>query len=528
VRGLDDHGQAALDQVVAARTRGATRRAIELATLLINRGPAPDVEVMLRIERARSYSRESEWLRAESDCRRALALSGDAAAQVLLAESLLEQKRSAEATALLEAGERAAPRLRGWRASYARALSAEARHSEACDAAERAHGEDPSSLTVRLHVLAAAGRHAELIELARHALEAGPAPRADVCTLLGLSLDAQGRSREAAAALREAVALEPERVDANCGLGMALLRLGDYEGGFRHCEYRQRATGRVRLGVPPWRGESLAGKHLVVRAEQGNGDTLQFARFLPLVRETAQRTTLLAPPSLLRLLRSTPALGDVQSGHPGFGFGDYQTLVMSLPHHLGLARRIAAAPARYLFPEPELVERWRRRLPRGPKVALAWQGNPMYAGDPWRSMPFAHYASLLARYENRVTFLSLQKNAGREQLQALPFSSRVLDLADEIDAEGDAYVDSLAVLSQVDLFVTTDNGLAHVAGGAGVPTWVLLGTVPDWRWGTAEPHTPWYQSLRLFRQSTAGDWDRVVARVADELERELFGRASSP
>jgi tetratricopeptide (TPR) repeat protein len=453
-----------------------------------------------------------------------LASSEGAEARLLLAECLLEQKRSSEALAALEAV-RPEPVISAWWVLYARALSAEKRHAEACEAAERAHQEHPASVTLRLQVLAAAGRHPELIELSRRTLasETSAPALAEIQTLLGLSLDALGRSHEAAQALHEAVRLEPRRVDANCGLGMALLRVGDYESGFRHYEYRQKGTGRARLGVPAWRGESLDGKHLVVRSEQGYGDTLQFARFLAIAGELAQQTTFFAPAALVRLLRSNPALGAIATGHSGFGLGDCQTLVMSLPLYLGLSARLGVASAPYLFPEPELVDTWRSRLRPGRKIALAWQGNPHFAGDPWRSMPFEHFGPLIERFGARAQFLSLQKHTGREQLEASPFADRVLDLGAEIDGAGDAFVDSLAVLSEVDLFVTTDNGLAHLACAGGIPTWLLLGTVPDWRWGLTGATTSWYPSARLFRQSSGGDWGGVISAICDELERELAG-----
>jgi len=172
-----------------------------------------------------------------------------------------------------------------------------------------------------------------------------------------------------------------------------------------------------------------------------------------------------------------------------------------------------------LWPERERVDRWRARLPEGPKLGLAWQGNPRYAGEPWRSMPCAYFRPLFEL--GKVSFISLQKHFGREQLTQANPPLPVLDLADTLDADGDAFVDSLAVLALVRLFVTTDTALAHVAGSAGVRTWLLLPHVADWRWGTEPERTAWYPSVRLFRQSAWGDWDGVIRRVLAELETEL-------
>ena len=513
----DVDAQRAVERIAAARDAGAPGRAIELATLELNRRPPAEVETAIRIERARSFMRRRAWSEAERDCRRALGGRQDATAQALLAQCLLEQRRSAEAVEALQAAlDDDSPGA--WWMLYARALSAQGDHADACAAAERAEQRDPTLQVQRLNVLAAAGRQPDVIDGARRALVHAP-QNAELWTLLGLSLDAVGHSSEAAAALHHALSLEPDRVDAHCGLGMALLRLGDYAAGFRHYEHRQRGAGRRRLGVPAWRGEPLAGKHVIVRAEQGLGDTIQFARFLPLLRDGGARTTFIVPPPLVRLLGSNPALGDVQGAHPPFQLGDYQTLVMSLPHHLGLGAGIDVAPVPFLFAEPALVQHWCERLPARTKVALAWQGNPSYAGDRWRSMPFEAFDPLVERFAKEVQFVSLQKHDPKRQLRASRWVGEVLDLSEQVDEAGHAFVDSLAVLRDVDLLITTDNGLAHVAGAAGIPSWVLLGTAPDWRWGLRGERTAWYPSLRLFRQSTSGDWQAVIDRVIAELEQ---------
>jgi hypothetical protein len=240
-----------------------------------------------------------------------------------------------------------------------------------------------------------------------------------------------------------------------------------------------------------------------------------------MVRRLGGRVTFQVPPLLRRLFLTNPELGDLATGHPGFGTADYQALVMSLPHLLGLQNDFGAAALPCLFPEPDRVDRWRACLPPGPRIALSWQGNPKYAGEPWRSMPFAHFGPLFERWGSNVTWLSLQKHFGREQLHASAYASHVLDLGDRIDGDGDAFVDSLAILSFVDLFITTDTGLAHLAGSAGIPTWILLSEAADWRWEVGGERSSWYPTVRLFRQTTGGDWDGVIRRVGDALEARL-------
>jgi hypothetical protein len=177
-----------------------------------------------------------------------------------------------------------------------------------------------------------------------------------------------------------------------------------------------------------------------------------------------------------------------------------------------------------VFPEAERIARFRARLPPGPKVGLAFQGNPRYGGEPWRSMPFVFFAPLVERFGSSVSFVSLQKHVGREQIPASGFGARVLDLGDEIDLGADAFLDTLAILTLLDAFVTTDSALAHLAGSAGIDAWILLSHAADWRWGTARERTPWYPSLRLFRQPRAGDWAAIVTRVGDELALRLARR----
>jgi tetratricopeptide (TPR) repeat protein len=513
-------GTSLLERARAANAGARHRRAVTLCNAALNGKVDVETELSLRLERATGHVGGSNFELAEVDCRRVLARGESARAQALVARCLLERDRLDEA---IEAAEKAvaiehAP-AESWRV-LARALSKKREHDAAVLAALEARRREPreSALTLIL-VLASAGRDEEVIAVTRDELEVG-APSAALWTALGQSLNARGRSEEAVQAFRSALTLEPGHLDAHCGLGQALLRLGHFSDGYVHHEHRQRRAGAGRrYGIKAWRGEPLDDKHLIVWAEQGFGDTLQFVRFLPHVRRLTQKTTLYVALPLLRLFRSTPALGPVESHFPGFAASDYQILSMSVPHVLGLGDDLGTDQLPLFQAEPERVAYWRARLPAGPKIALAWQGNPKYGGEPWRSMPFVELEPLLARFAGRATFVSLQKNFGSEQVAKAPFRHGVLDLSRELDASGDAFVDSLAVLSLSDLFITTDSSLAHLAGSAGARAWVLLSEVADWRWGVSGDRTPWYPELRLFRQTVGADWAGVVARVTRELEQ---------
>ena len=498
--------------------------------MALNTKPERSLDVALREERAAALLEINDFQRAELDCRHALANGADGRWRAALARCLLARGETRAAIAEAEAALNAdAACAVSWRV-LARARSAEKQHALAIEAARRAQCCDSGSASrhVLLHVLAQAGRDDELIAFAETEVDVAPRDP-ELWFSLGTSLSARGRSEPAITAFRRSLELSPGRVDASCGLALALLRLGHFSEGFRYYEHRQKNAGNCRrYAVPPWRGEALAGKHVMVWSEQGFGDTLQFVRFLPQFRQLTERTTLFVAPPLLRLLRSQPELGAIETQNPGFGAADFQVLLMSLPHLLDLGADVAAQALPLFRPDPERVLRWQARLPAGPKIALAWQGNPQYAGEPWRSMPFSHYEPVLERFSGRVTFVSLQKHVGVEQLRRSPQAGRVLDLSDEIDRDGDAFLDSLAILSLVDVFLTTDSALAHLAGSANLRAWVLLSQVADWRWGVNGERWVWYPSLRLLRQQVGGDWKGLIAHVAQELERLLAtGREST-
>lgn len=499
---------------------GHHERAITLCNVALNTKPQPELGVSLREERALALSATGDFERAEVDCLHAIASGAGARSQALLARCLFERGETNGAVSMAEkALARDAGSAESWRV-LARALSAEKRHPAAIEAAwnARRREDDRASREVLLQVLAQAGRDDELIAFAESELAHAPCDP-ELWRSLGTSLSARGRSEESIIAFRRALELAPGRVDACCGLALSLLRLGRFKEGFRYYEHRQKNAGNCRrYAVPPWRGEPLAGKHVIVWSEQGFGDTLQFVRFLPRFRRLTERTTLFVAPQLLRLLRSNPELGTVETQNPGFGAADFQVLLMSLPHLLELGDDVGAEALPLFHPDPARVATWKARLPAGPKIALAWQGNPKYAGEPWRSMPFSHYEPLIERFGQRATFLSLQKHVGVEQLRRSPLAARVLDLSDEIDRDGDAFLDSLAILSFCDVFLTTDSALAHLAGSAGIRAWILLSEVADWRWGVRDERWVWYPGLRLMRQKSGADWRGLMAHVADELE----------
>lgn len=326
------------------------------------------------------------------------------------------------------------------------------------------------------------------------------------------------RPEEAVAELRQVLQLRPAMPEAHYNLALSLFLLGRYEEGAPHYAYRFKTPGfgtpeRV-CAQPLWQGAPLPDKTLLIHSEQGLGDTLQFMRYVWPACARVGQVIFEVPPPLVRIV--SDALGDLAlvvaqgTALPPF---DAHIPLMSL---LGLLPAPTARP--YLTPQPARVAQWQARLEGRPgvKVGINWQGNPNARIDRGRSVPLAAYAPLLALPGFR--FISLQKNAGSEQLAALPSHLKVETLGDDFDAGADAFLDSAAVLAGLDLFITTDTALAHLAGVVGCPTGLLLKQVPDWRWGLAGELTHWYEKTNLFRQQEPGDWDGPIQAMVRLLE----------
>ena len=341
---------------------------------------------------------------------------------------------------------------------------------------------------------------------------------------LGISRLQAGRIADALDSLRTAVALAPGHADAHSNLAHALFSSGDWQSSWPHFEYRfRRHAYRARLLAPAgllrWDGSLSRDLELWLIAEQGLGDQLQFARYAKLLGLRGVRCVLACDPRLERLL----APADLGARIVPFETGAESPAarwfpLMSLPQWHRTRPDTVPFPAGYLAADASRVARWRTRLPRSQclRVGLAWAGNPRMETGRYigRSVPLAAIAPLL-RVSN-VNLISLQKGAGEEQLDAQPVGASILRLPD-LDAGPDAFLDTAAVLKCIDLLITSDTAIAHLAGALGVTTWLCLMHAPDWRWALRGAATPWYSSMRLFRQQTTGDWVGVYREVADAL-----------
>jgi tetratricopeptide (TPR) repeat protein/ADP-heptose:LPS heptosyltransferase len=343
---------------------------------------------------------------------------------------------------------------------------------------------------------------------------------------LGSALQERGDRAAARASFEAVLRLRPDDADAHGNLALLDLLEGNYNRGWPGSEWRFRGPAGLALLIarpagPRWGGEVLpAGTSLLLVAEQGLGDTLQFVRYLPLLRQRGMAVRLCAPPALHRLLEASGLESDPLTPAEGQKWNGPWLPLLSLPGLLGVSRERPLVQAPYLQIPEELVASWRRRLAgeRRPLLALHWQGNPEHERRHarGRSLPLDTFAPLARSGE--ATFLSLQKGFGAEQLAACPFRDRFVAAQEEIDQTWD-FLETAAILSACDRLICADSGVAHLAGGLGHPTWLLLKDIPDWRWGLEGESSFWYPSgLRLFRQRRRGDWGEVMERVAAALK----------
>ena len=395
------------------------------------------------------------------------------------------------------------------------ALNALGKPALAIAAFELALALDPGNAAVWLNLGNACADLDRLDDAERYCREAiRLAPDlAEAHASLGFALTSLGRLSEAIAACDAAIARRPEFVQPHWNQAVALLLSGDFERGFRKYEWRKRhdrfRRDFVDLPGPQWDGGDPSGRTILVHAEQGFGDTIQFARYLPMIVARGGQAVLACERPLIPLLATLGvAVVPKDAALPPY---DAWLDQMSLPLVFGTQLGNIPAADGYLRADPARIAAWQAALPDGPKVGLAWAGNPVHSNDRRRSMPADALDRILA--VPGISFVSLQvgRAAGRSGLADL--SPRLADFAE-----------TAALIATLDLVITVDTAVAHVAGALGKPAWVMLPYAPDWRWLLGRVDTPWYSSLRLFRQPSPGDWGAVIDAVVSELERTLEAR----
>lgn len=356
-----------------------------------------------------------------------------------------------------------------------------------------------------------------------HALERDP-NNATTWANKGIALKALGQYRGALTALQEATRLAPRNTENMWNLSLAELAVGDFASGWAHYEVRYSsrriALDRVKLpntDIPQLeKGESAAGKLVAIVAEQGLGDFIQFCRLAEKLKAEGARILLVCPDILIPLAQTLPWANFVSNCIPRTGSNiDAYVLVMSLPYRYDL--RVEAIPRAvpYLFPTRERLEKWRPRLASSKaRVGLVWAGRPTHGNDFHRSTSLQNFV-FLRRFSERIEFFSLQM--GERSADPALEGVVVHDLSGDIVD----FADSAAILAELDLLISIDSAPVHLAGALGRPCWALISKSADFRWLTEQQDTPWYPSIRLFRQPVLGDWGAVFEQVEVALEEFL-------
>ncbi len=402
----------------------------------------------------------------------------------------------------------------GW-ANLSLTLRRRRRPHEAMAAIRQSLAIDPDLPVARNHlagILGDLGAYHDAVTVLEELVAETPGATAFQANL-GNALRRVRRFDESIAILEGCLAIDPTHPSHHWNLALACFQAGDYARGFHHGEWRTRRPG-IR---PPswldeaWKGDAREGPLWLI-TEQDAGDAIQFVRFATDVASRAKPVVLGAKPRLAKLLATAPGVDRVVSEPPPPGAA--RALLMSVPAVLGYDERAVGRARPYLTAEPTRVRRWRRSLPsaRGPRVGIAWRGNPDHPEDRHRSFPLEAVAPLAQLPD--VTLVSLQPD---EDTRA-PFP--VHQLPATLDADG-AFLDTIAVMEHLDLVVACDSAVAHVAGASGCPCFLALPYACDWRWRPGAERTPWYPGHRLFFQTTPGDWAGVFEAIARAVQSSV-------
>jgi tetratricopeptide (TPR) repeat protein len=387
------------------------------------------------------------------------------------------------------------------------------------DAALAASPDHPGAHFNRGNALASLARHTDAVAAYDRALAQAPA-YVKALNNRGIALAALNRKHEALESYAKAITVDGSDADAHFNEALALLAIGDFARGLEQYEWRWRRTGmapwRRSFGRPLWLGEYPLGRRtILIHAEQGLGDAIQFARYVPLLARTGAGVVLEVQPELTSLLSRLDGVSAVVARGDKLPAFDVHCPVASLPLALGTTPATIPAAVPYLAAEAEHLATWRSRLQpiRPPRIAIAWAGRPTHPNDRNRSVTLAELDPVLSTPD--VAFVGVQRDLPDGDFERIRGEPRITHIGDELAD----FSDTAAVVALADLVVSVDTSIVHLAGAMGRPTWILLPFAPDWRWQLDRDDSPWYPTARLFRQATAGDWSGVMARVRTELAK---------
>ena len=342
---------------------------------------------------------------------------------------------------------------------------------------------------------------------------------------LGIALQNLRRLDEAMTAYNKALEINPDSAMAHWNRGLLRLLMGQFEQGWPEYEWRWQTRNPLAVqrsfSQPAWDGQPNPDATILLHSEQGLGDTIQFVRYASLVKSRVGRVILECQPPLARLLANCPGVDQLIARGTELPAFDAYAPLLSVPRLLGTTIENIPADVPYLSAAADLVEQWRERIGQygGFRVGISWQGTPTYSADRFRSIPLAQFAPLSE--VAGVRLISLQKGVGAEQLAGIGDRFAVIDLTSELDEASGPFMDTAALMQSLDLVITSDTAVAHLAGALGVPVWVALPFVPDWRWLLDRDDSPWYPTMRLFRQTARGDWAGVFQAIQAALAERV-------
>ncbi len=342
---------------------------------------------------------------------------------------------------------------------------------------------------------------------------------------LGITLLDSGQLDEAIVQLQRVIAREPKHVSAHWNLAIAYLLRGDWTNGWQEYEWRWNAG--VILSPPRqfrqavWNGGDLGGRTILLHAEQGMGDTMQFVRYAPLVAGRGGRVILECQPPLKRLLERMDGVEKVVVWGEQLPDFDAHCPLGSLPKVMGTTINNLPNELPYLHADKGEISAWGERVSKRPgavNIGLVWAGNPKFHGQALRSPGRLSALASLAQIDG-ARFFSLQKDVADEQSRTPPSGMNLVDWTSELHD----FAATAALIDNLDLVISSDTAAAHLAGAMGKKVWVMLPRSPDWRWMLHREDSPWYPSMRLFRQQRVGNWESVVDCMAEELKKMIEG-----
>lgn len=473
---------------------------------------------------AEAYRKAGILDRAEDACRQAIRLQPDSpAAHLNLGVVLHARGQLQQAEAALRRAVQLQPNLAAALTALANVRLAQGDVEAAIDLGRRAVAADPTHAAAHNN-LATALESKDLLQEAeceyRKAIELEPRC-AEFFNNLGNTVRKLGDLPQAIRCWQHALELRPDYLDAQNNLGMAYLAVGDFARGWPLLESRfKRPPGseycRQYSGIPRWTGFDLLGKTILLYPEQGYGDVIQFARFIRPLADLGATVIFHCPAELVTLMKGVDGMGQVIGPDQPLPSFDTHQALLSVPWVLKTTLETLPAKVPYIRVDPTLLAVWRDRVKEYPeklKVGLAWAGRPTHADDKHRSMPLKFLQPLVE--VSNVRFFSLQKGQASAQLAEVSLNFPVVDLQNELHD----FADTAAAIANLDLVISVDTVIVHLAGALARPVWTLLPFAADYRWMLDREDSPWYPTMRLFRQSRPGDWPGVVARILNELRK---------